>query len=88
MANTKHRSDRDRTLDRFVTWGIIIGALLGIAVFVFVVWQQVVAPPENEVEQLDCVSIPLGVIFAVIGGSLGVLVGLLIGIVAWKIKKM
>jgi hypothetical protein len=59
MANTRRRSERDQILDRFVTWGIIIGALIGIAVFaVFVFasffrpWQRVVAPPENAVELL------------------------------------
>ena len=56
MTNTQHRSERDRTLDRSVTMGIIIGALLGIAVFVFAIffrpWQQITLPPENAVELL------------------------------------
>ncbi len=193
MTNAQRRSERDQTLDRFVTWGIIIGALLGIAVFVFAVffrpWQQLKAPPENAVEilafhtpgfesgilyihtssgsiyayspfsdgtsnaewtkveqvnqeesnyecnlgefstptppgrivsqleshpclvdgesqvnfiiledgsvwkweggssELDLLLIPLGVVVAVIGGSLGAVAGLLIGIVTWKLNK-
>lgn len=193
MTNTQHRSDRDQTLDRFVTVGIIIGAWLGIAAFVFVIffhpWQQIMTPPENAVEllayhgnafedntlyirtasgnlyaygpsshstddvkwrrveqvnpeasgdechfgefstphppgriisqleshpcvqdgesqvnhiiledgsiwkweeatgELDLLLIPMGAVVAVIGGALGVVAGLLIGLVTWKLKK-
>ena len=51
MANTKRRSERDQILDRYVTWGIIIGALLATTVFVFEFvfprWIPVMAPPEK-----------------------------------------
>jgi hypothetical protein len=193
MSNKLHRSERDQLLDRYVTWGIIVGVLLGIAVFVIAVffrpWQQMKVPPENATEllafhttgfesgtlyirttsgnvyayspfsdgasnvewrkveqvnreessyecklgafptpnppdrilsqleshpclvdgesqvnfivlengsvwkweggssELDLLLIPVGIVAAVIGGSLGVVVGLLIGIVNWKYRK-
>ncbi len=56
MSNKHHRSERDQILDRYVTWGIIIGALLGVAAFVFTyvfpMWQPVMAPPEKPAEIL------------------------------------
>jgi hypothetical protein len=56
MTNSQRRSGRDQTLDRSVTWGIIVGAVLGIAVFVFATffrpWRQMKVPPENAVELL------------------------------------
>jgi hypothetical protein len=56
MSNKRHRSERDQILDRYVTWGIIIGALLGVAAFVltyiFPMWQPVTAPPEKPAEIL------------------------------------
>jgi hypothetical protein len=57
MSNKHRRSERDQILDRYVTWGIIIGALLGVAAFVFTyvfpMWQPVTAPPEKGVEILE-----------------------------------
>ena len=56
MINAQRRSERDRTLDRSFIIGFLLGAGLGIAIFVFVIffrpWQQVVAPPEKAVELL------------------------------------
>jgi hypothetical protein len=56
MSNLHQRSERDQVLDRYVTWGIIIGALLGVVAFVFTyvfpMWQPVVAPPEKAAELL------------------------------------
>jgi hypothetical protein len=57
MSNLHRRSKRDQILDRYVTWGIIIGALLGVAAFVFTyvfpIWQPVAVPPEKAVEILE-----------------------------------
>lgn len=56
MINAQHRSARNQILDRYVTWGIIIGALLGVAAFVcnyiFPMWQQVTMPPEMSAQLL------------------------------------
>jgi hypothetical protein len=56
MSNKHRRSERDQILDRYVTWGIIIGALLGVAAFVltyvFPMWQPATAPPEKAAEIL------------------------------------
>jgi len=184
MSNKHHRSERDQILDRYVTWGIIIGALLATTVFVFEFvfprWIPVMAPPETAVKllayqggvlyirtvsgnvyayeasdgrwkraeqvdpkasdnecnfgefstprapgkivsqlesypcivdaasqvnlilledgsiwkwektagEMDLLFVPIGVIVATVtGGSLGVVVGLVIGIVNWKLKK-
>jgi hypothetical protein len=42
---------------------------------------------EETTGELDVLLVPAGVVVAVIGGALGVVAGLLIGLVTWKLKK-
>ncbi len=56
MRNSHRRSERDQILDRYVAWGIIIGALSGVVVFVFTnvfpLWQPIATPPEKAADLL------------------------------------